>query len=252
MAIRKKTLKEIELMRQAGQLAAQTLHLAGQLVKPGVSLNEINKFVHQHTIDNGAIPAPLNYHGYPKSVCLSVNHVVTHGIPNDSILVEGDIVNIDVTSILKGYHGDCSRMFTVGKVSDVAQNICKSAHEALWAGINAVKIGGYFSDIGNAIQDLMDDRGYSIVQDYCGHGIGRGFHEDPLVLHYAQNKRGPRIEVGMCFTIEPMINEGSHHVKTLKDKWTVVTVDGKLSAQEEHTLAITEAGVEVLTLPPQF
>ncbi len=247
MAIRVKGKKEIEHMRNACFLAAETLYKAGKMVEPGVTLNEIDQFVYDYTIANDAYPAPLNYHGFPKSVCTSVNDCVTHGIPSDYKLKEGDIVNIDVTSRLNGYHGDTSKTYLVGQVSAEAQRITQAAEESMWRGIRAVKIGGRFGDIGAAIEDYADEVGYSVVRDYCGHGIGRGFHEDPLVLHYRTNRPGERIAPGMCFTIEPMLNEGTHRIKTLPDKWTVLTADGKLSAQFEHTLAITDKGVEVLT-----
>jgi methionyl aminopeptidase len=247
MAIKRKTKQELERMRQAGRLAAETLWRAGKMVKPGVTLIEIDQFVYDFTIKNNAIPAPLNYHGFPNSACTSVNEVVTHGIPDEYVLKEGDVVNIDITSRLKGYHGDTSRMFFAGDVSEQARDICKAARESMWEGIRAVKIGGHFGDIGNVIQDYADEAGYSVVRDYCGHGIGRGFHEDPLVLHYASNKRGAKFQEGMVFTIEPMLNEGTHKVKTLKDGWTVVTADGKLSAQEEHTMGLTENGLEIFT-----
>ena len=234
-------------MRKACYLAAKTLHLAGKMAQPGTVLNDINAFVHDYTIKNNAIPAPLNYHGYPKSVCLSVNDCVTHGIPNNYILKEGDIVNIDVTSILDGYHGDTSKTYLVGEVSPEAKALVDAAHESLWEGIRAVKNRGTFGDIGTAIQHYCDEHGYSIVRDYCGHGIGRKFHEDPLVLHYHSRQKSPRIQKGMVFTIEPMINIGDFKVKTLNDGWTVLTVDGSLSAQFEHTIAVTDAGVEVLT-----
>lgn len=248
MKIKKKTPKEIELMRAASKLAAETLALAGELVKPGVTLNEINQFVHDYTLKHGAYPAPLNYHGFPKSVCLSVNEVVTHGIPTDRILEEGDIVNIDVTSRLGGYHGDCSKTFCVGQVSAEALALVQAAEKSLDLGIAAVQNGGLFSDIGEAIEDYCHGLGYSVVRDYCGHGIGRGFHEDPIVLHYRTNRKGPKIEEGMCFTIEPMVNAGGYKVRTLRDGWTVVTSDGSLSAQFEHTLVMTANGIEILTV----
>jgi methionyl aminopeptidase len=247
MSIRIKNAKQIELMRKACYLAAETLYKAGKMVKPGVTLNEIDQFVYDYTIANDAVPAPLNYHGFPKSVCTSVNDCVTHGIPSDYVLKEGDIVNIDVTSILNGYHGDTSKTYFVGEVSPMAKKITKAAEDAMWKGIEAVRAGGRFGNIGAAIEDFAEEQDFSVVRDYCGHGIGRGFHEDPLVLHYRTNKPGEFIKHGMCFTIEPMLNEGTHRVKTLKDKWTVLTADGKLSAQFEHTLAITDNGVEVLT-----
>lgn len=248
MKIKKKTPREIELMRAASKLAAETLALAGEMVKPGVKLNDIDQFVHDYTLKMGAYPAPLNYHGFPKSVCLSVNEVVTHGIPSDRILEEGDIVNIDVTSRLGGYHGDCSKTYCVGQVSPEALALVQAAEKSLDLGIAAVQNGGLFSDIGEAIEDYCTGLGYSVVRDYCGHGIGRGFHEDPIVLHYRTARKGPRIEEGMCFTIEPMVNAGGYKVKTLRDGWTVVTSDGSLSAQFEHTLVMTANGLEILTV----
>jgi len=246
--IRIKTSAEIERLRVVGRLAAETLRRAGELVRPGVTLEEIDRFVHEFTLERGAYPAPLGYHGYPKSVCLSVNEVVTHGIPGPYVLKAGDIVNIDVTSKRDGYHGECSAMFRAGPVSPEAELLCRTAREALWAGIHRVKPGAHFWEIGEAIQDVCDTRGYSVVRDYCGHGIGRGFHEDPLVLHYRNRESLQRMLPGMVFTIEPMINAGDWRIKVLPDKWTAVTVDGSLSAQEEHTLLVTPMGVEVLTV----
>jgi methionyl aminopeptidase len=249
LAIKIKSKKELELMRNSGKLAAEILFRAGELVKPGLTLNEIDRFVHDFTLKNGAYPSPLNYHGFPKSVCTSVNEVVTHGIPSEYVLKDGDIVNIDVTCQLQGYHGDTSKTFLVGNVGSAARDLVDAARESLEIGIAAVeKKGARFSDIGNDIEEYATSKGYSVVRDYCGHGIGRGFHEDPSVLHYRTGKAGPRISEGMVFTIEPMINEGTWRVDTLKDGWTVVTADKKLSAQFEHTLAITSNGVEIFTL----
>lgn len=235
-------------MRSSCALAAEILQRAGELVKAGITTQEIDAFVHDYTVRHGAYPSPLNYHGFPKSVCTSVNEVVTHGIPGAQVLKDGDIVNIDVTCQLEGYHGDCSATFAVGIISQEATDLIQTAQDCLDEGIKAAgKAKARFSDIGAAIQDLADDRGYTVVRDYCGHGIGRGFHEDPLVLHYRQNRSGAIIEPGMVFTIEPMINLGGWQTRTLSDGWTVVTADGQLSAQFEHTLAITENGIEVLT-----
>lgn len=246
--IRLKSKQEIELMRAAGRLAAETLLRASELVKPGISTDEINRFVHDYTIRNGAIPSPLNYHGYPKSVCTSVNDCVTHGIPGNYILQEGDIINIDVTSQLQGYHGDCSATYPVGSISPSAAQLVRVAQECLDIGIQATaKPKALISDIGAAIQGLADEYDYSVVRDYCGHGIGRQFHEDLLILHYRQNRPSIPVQEGMVFTIEPMINEGTHRVKLLKDGWTVLTADGKWSAQFEHTIAITNHGPEILT-----
>ena len=248
MQIRIKTPVEIERMRKVGRLAAETLRRAGEMVRPGVSLDEIDKFVHDFTFDAGAYPAPLHYNGFPKSVCLSVNEVVTHGIPDGYVLKEGDIVNIDVTSRLDGYHGDCSAMFRAGTVSPEAERLCRAAREAMMRGIGAVRPGASFADIGEAIEDYCDGLGYSVVRDYCGHGIGRGFHEDPLVLHYRNSQRLPRMRPGMIFTVEPMVHAGGWEVRTLRDGWTSVTVDGSLSAQEEHTVLVTADGYELLTV----
>jgi len=248
MQIKIKTPKEIEMLRAAGRLAAETLRRAGEMVAAEVSLNEIDHFVHDFTLAHGAYPAPLKYHGYPKSVCLSVNEVVTHGIPSERLLKEGDIVNIDITSRLNGYHGDTSAMFKVGKVSSLAQELCAAAREALHIGMEQVRPGGQFWEIGAAIEEYVTSMKFSVVRDYCGHGIGRGFHEDPLVLHYNNREKLPKMKPGMVFTIEPMINAGGWRVKTLKDGWTSVTVDGSLSAQEEHTVLVVENGYEILTL----
>lgn len=245
--IKVKTKKEIQMMRDAGRLAAETLQLAGEMVKPGVSLNQLDQFVYDYTIKHKAIPAPLNYHGFPKSVCTSVNEVVTHGIPDDYILQEGDIINIDVTSKLNGYHGDTSRTFHVGTVTQEAAELVKAAHDAMWEGIKAIQNGGYYGHIGDAIQGFADEVGYSVVQDYCGHGTGRGFHEDPLVLHYRTGRKGDMIKPGHCFTIEPMLNIGTHKCITLEDEWTVITADGELSAQFEHTMGMTDNGLEIFT-----
>ncbi len=245
--IRIKNKLEIERVREASYLAAKTLYLAGKMAVPGAVLNDIDTFVHDYTIENNAIPAPLNYHGFPKSVCLSVNDCVTHGIPDNYVLKEGDILNIDVTSILNGYHGDTSKTYLIGETSQEVKDLVNAAHTAMWEGINAVKVRANFGDIGTAIQGYCDELGYSVVRDYCGHGIGRNFHEDPLVLHYHSKQKSPRIQKGMVFTIEPMVNIGDFRVKTLDDGWTVLTTDGELSAQFEHTLAVTENGVEVLT-----
>ena len=247
LSIRLKRPQEIEHMRKACELAARTLNLAGKMAQPGTSLNEIDRFVHDYTLKHNAYPAPLELPWLSKSVCTSVNEVVTHGIPNDYKLKEGDIVNIDVTSRLNGYHGDTSKTFYVGEVDPSTKHLVEVAEKSMWKGIEAVQFNSTFGKIGEAIEAYVIKEGYTVVREYCGHGIGRGFHEDPLVLHYKTVRPGPRFSEGMCFTIEPMVNKGSHRVKTLKDKWTVVTVDGELSAQFEHTLAITDKGVEVLT-----
>jgi len=244
--------QEIKTMRRSCQLAAQTLVMIEQHIKPGISTLEINDICHEYIIKNGAIAAPLNYRGFPKSVCTSVNEVVCHGIPNPKhILKEGDIINVDVTTILDGFHGDTSKTFLVGaNVSSMAKNLTRCAEECLNAGIDQVKIGGRIGDIGAAIQDIAEGRGFSVVREFVGHGIGREFHEDPQIPHYGTRGKGSRFEAGMVFTIEPMINEGDWRTKVLKDGWTAVTLDRKLSAQFEHTIAILSDGsVEILTLP---
>ncbi len=245
--IKIKTEKEIGLMRESCRLAAEVLARAGELVKPGISTLEIDRFVHDYTVKNGAYPSPLNYHGFPKSVCTSVNHVVCHGIPNSQILKEGDIINIDVTCYLNGYHGDTSKTYAVGKISSAAKKLMDVTYRCLEEGVAAASPGNYFGDIGRAIQDLADEYDYGVVRQFCGHGIGRAFHEDPMVLHYRTSGRGTKITEGMVFTVEPMINEGSDDVYVAEDGWTVFTKDGKLSAQYEHTLAMTRNGPEVLT-----
>lgn len=247
MAIKIKTDREIGLIREASILSAEILARAGELVKPGITTEEINTFVHKATIKAGAIPAPLNYHGFPKSVCTSVNDVVCHGIPGKEVLKEGDIINIDVTCLLAGYHGDTSATFAVGNISPDAKKLMEVTEHAMEDGIAAAAPGGYFGDIGSAIQELADEFGYGIVREFCGHGIGRGFHEDPMVLHYRTRDRGDRIREGMVFTVEPMLNLGKPGVFVEKDGWTVRTKDGSLSAQYEHTVAITRNGPEVLT-----
>lgn len=249
MSVTIKTPEEIEKMRVAGRLAADVLDMIEPHVQPGVTTDELNSICHDYIVNTqNAIPAPLNYHGFPKSICTSVNQVVCHGIPNDKKLKEGDIINIDVTVIKEGYHGDTSKMFTVGKVLPHAERLIKITQECLYIGIRMVQPGIRLGDIGAAIQSHAEKNHYSIVREYCGHGIGRIFHEDPQVLHYGTPDTGLVLEPGMTFTIEPMVNAGKRHVKLLNDGWTVVTKDRKLSAQWEHTLAVTENGYEVLTL----
>jgi len=247
MSIKIKTDREIALIRESCRLAAKILQAAGKLVAPGITTDQINTFVHEETIKAGAYPSPLNYHGFPKSVCTSVNHVVCHGIPSQQILKEGDIVNIDVTCLLQGYHGDTSKTFLVGKADKEAQRLVDAAQRCLEEGIAVATPGNFFGAIGDSIQALADELGYGVVREYCGHGIGRNFHEDPMVLHYRSGSRGARISEGMVFTIEPMINIGSRDVCVADDGWTVYTKDGSLSAQFEHTLAITRHGPEILT-----
>lgn len=247
--IKIKTPKEIELIREASKLAKEVLERSLELVKPGITTLEIDDFVREFTRSKGAKSAPFNYKGFPKSVCTSVNEVVCHGIPGPYVLQEGDIINIDVTPILGGYHGDTSATVGVGKISEEAQKLIRVTHACLEAGIMGIQIGGDINDIGRAIQTVIDNEStsYSIVEDYCGHGIGRGFHEEPAVCHYARNDKGPKIVEGMIFTIEPMINMGRKETELMADKWTVKTRDRSLSAQFEHTIAVTSRGIEVLT-----
>ena len=236
-------------MRAACRLAAKTLKLAAELVKPGVTTDQINQFVHEYTMDQGGVPAPLNYHGFPKSVCTSLNQVVCHGIPsNKEVLKDGDIINIDVTTILDGFHGDTSRTFLVGEVPPHVKKLVEVAWDCLHRGIAKVKPGARIRDIGGAIQDYAEPLGYGVVRDYVGHGIGREFHEPPQISHYRAPGANPRIRKGMTFTIEPMINLGTHEtILDNSDGWTVRTADGKLSAQFEHTILVTDDGHEVLT-----
>ncbi len=238
----------LEKMRKAGKLAKEVLDFIEPYVKENVTTDELNTLCHDFILSHGAIPAPLNYHGFPKSICTSVNNVICHGIPCDYKLKSGDILNIDVTVILDGWFGDTNRTFSVGKCTKLAEKLIEITKQALFVGIDAVKPYGHFGDIGIAIQKFVDKYGFSIVRDYCGHGIGDVFHSEPTVIHYATNQNGPQILPGMFFTIEPMINVGSYKSKILKDGWTVVTADKSLSAQFEHTIAVTENSMEVLTL----
>ncbi|AOU98373.1 type I methionyl aminopeptidase [Acidihalobacter yilgarnensis] len=249
MTVTIKTAEEIEKMRVAGRLAAEVLDMIEPHVKPGVTTDELDKICHDYIVDvQQAIPAPLNYHGFPRSICTSVNHQVCHGIPGNRRLKNGDIVNIDITVIKDGFHGDTSKMFYIGKSSVAGRRVCEIAHEALWIGIGLVRPGTRLGDIGAAIQQHVESRHASVVREYCGHGIGRGFHEDPQVLHYGTPGTGMTLKTGMTFTIEPMVNAGRADVKVLADDWTVVTRDHSLSAQWEHTILVTEDGHEVLTL----
>lgn len=239
---------EIDAMRAAGALSAAILDMIGEHVKPGVSTLEINDIVHEYTIKHGGIPAPLNYKGFPKSVCTSVNDVVCHGIPNaKQKLKDGDIINIDVTSIVDGYHGDTSRMYYVGKnIAPLARKLTENAHECLFLGIKAVKVGARIGDIGAAIQGHAEKQGFSVVKEFVGHGIGKTFHEDPQIAHYGLAGKGARLQAGMVFTIEPMINQGHWRTKMWRDGWTAVTVDGGLSAQWEHTIGLKSTGELVI------
>lgn len=246
-----KTQDEIEKMRVAGQLAATVLEMIGEYVKPGVSTGELDRICHDYIVNvQKAIPAPLNYNGFPKSICTSVNHVVCHGIPSESkILKNGDIINIDVTVIKDGYHGDTSKMFFVGDVAPHAKRLCRITQECMYKGIEIVRPGVTLGDIGHVIQEHAERNNYSVVREYCGHGIGKIFHEEPQILHYGKPGQGLVIEEGMTFTIEPMINLGSRHTKLSKaDGWTVTTKDRRLSAQWEHTLAVTADGFDIMTI----
>ena len=249
MAITIKSEAEIQKMRVAGRLAADVLEMIGPYVVPGVTTGELDERCHNFIVGTqNAIPAPLNYRGFPRSICTSVNHQVCHGIPGDRQLKKGDIVNIDVTVIKDGYHGDTSQMFYVGEPSVAARRLTDVTYECLVRGIRLVRPGIQLGDIGHAIQSYAESQHYSVVREYCGHGIGRGFHEDPQVLHYGRPGTGLVLEPGMTFTIEPMINQRGAGVKLLPDNWTVVTRDHGLSAQWEHTILVTPTGYEVLTL----
>jgi len=249
MTVTIKTAEEQDKMRVAGRLAADVLDMIADYVKPGVTTDELDTLCHRYITEvQDAIPAPLNYRGFPKSVCTSVNHVVCHGIPGDRTLKTGDAVNIDVTVIKDGFHGDTSRMFFAGKPGVQAQRLSQVAFDGMWLGINELAAGKRLGDVGAAIQKFVEKNRCSVVREYCGHGIGRVFHEDPQVLHYGHSGTGLELKAGMTMTVEPMINAGKRQVKLLPDGWTVVTKDHSLSAQWEHTVLITESGYEVLTL----
>jgi methionyl aminopeptidase len=251
MTIHIKSIDEIAKMRVAGKLASEVLEMIEDYVKPGVSTGELDRLCHEFIVnEQNAIPAPLNYNGFPKSICTSINHVICHGIPtNDKALKSGDIINIDITVIKEGFHGDTSKMFLVGKTADHAERLVRVTQECLYKAIELVKPGVTLGDLGYVIQQHGEAHNYSIVREYCGHGIGRIFHEEPQVLHYGAPNTGLKIEEGMTFTIEPMLNAGSRHTKlSKKDGWTVTTKDRRLSAQWEHTLAVNASGCEVLTL----
>lgn len=249
MSIHIKTPEEIEKMRVAGRLAAEVLEMIEPYVKPGITTNELDEICHKYIVEEQqAIPAPLNYHGFPKSICTSVNHTVCHGIPSDKKLKKGDIVNIDITVIKDGFHGDTSKMFYVGEPSIKAKRVAEIARECMVKGIKLVKPGTTLGDIGAAIQQHAESNHCSIVREYCGHGIGLKFHEEPQVLHYGKAGTGISLEEGMTFTIEPMVNVGKREIKVLPDEWTVITRDRSLSAQWEHTILVTRDGYEVLTL----
>ena len=246
-----KTAADIEAMRPACHHAADTLVMIEPYIKVGITTDDINDLVHEFTIKAGGIPAPLNYHGFPKSVCTSVNHVVCHGIPTNKRLKNGDIINVDVTTIIDGWHGDNSKTFYVGEPKIRAKKVVEVARKALELGIAVVKPGATLGDIGHAVQTYVEANHMTVVREYCGHGIGRIFHEDPQVLHYGKPGAGLKLKKGMVFTIEPMVNLGKANVKLLGDNWTVVTRDKSLSAQFEHTMTVTDTGCEILTVPSQ-
>jgi methionyl aminopeptidase len=264
MSITLKTAADVEGMRIAGRLTSEVLDMLTEHVKPGVTTDQLDKLCHDHIVHvQKAIPAPLNYAPpgyapYPKSICTSINHQVCHGIPNDRALKNGDIVNIDVTVIKDGWHGDSSRMYVVGEGSIAATRLCNLTYEAMWKGIAKVKPGARLGDIGHAIQTFAENQGFSIVREFCGHGIGRKFHEEPQVLHYGRPGTLEELVPGMVFTIEPMVNAGRREIREMGDGWTIVTKDRSLSAQWEHTVLVTDTGYEVLTLsagtpkPPAF
>ncbi len=249
MTVTIKTAEDIEKMRIAGRLAADVLEMIEEHVKPGVTTEELDRLCHDYIVNvQQAIPAPLNYKGYPKSICTSINHVVCHGIPNDKPLKNGDTLNIDITVIKDGYHGDTSRMFHVGTVPVWAQRLSQVTQECLYKAIELVKPGCRLGDIGEVIQKHAEKNGFSVVREFCGHGIGKVFHEEPQILHYGRAGTGMELKEGMTFTIEPMINQGKADTKVLGDGWTAITKDRKLSAQWEHTLVVTATGYEIFTL----
>ena len=243
--------EDFAAMRRAGQLVAEVLDLLAEHVKPGVATERLDRLVFEYALEHGALPATLMYRGYEKSICTSINHVVCHGIPNEKALREGDIVNIDVTLLLDGWHGDSSRMYTVGEVPRRAERLIEVTHEAMMAGIYAIRPGGTVGDIGAAIQAVVEPNHMSVVRDFCGHGVGRLFHDEPNVVHVGTPGEGAVLRPGMFFTVEPMINLGRPHVKVLSDGWTAVTRDRSLSAQFEHSVAVTETGYEIFTLSPK-
>ncbi len=264
MAVTIKTQDEIEKMRIAGRLASEVLDFITPHVVKGVTTDELDKLCHDYIVNvQDAIPAPLNYapNGhtpYPKSICTSVNQQICHGVPGERVLKNGDIINIDITVIKDGYHGDTSRMFYIGKPSIQAKRLCELTYQAMWKGIQVVKPGATLGDIGHSIQTFTESQGFSVVREFCGHGIGKGFHEDPQVLHYGKPGQGLTLKAGMMFTIEPMVNVGKPHIRHMPDGWTVVTKDRSLSAQWEHTILVTDNGYEVMTVsdgtptPPDF
>ena len=239
--------ESFEKSRIAGSIAAGALDEVAKIVKPGISTNEIDKICYEFINDHSAYSAPLFYRGFPKSCCTSANHVVCHGIPSDKVLKEGDIVNVDVTAYKEGWHGDTSRMFNIGEISIKARKLIETTYESMMKAIRIVKEGIQLGDIGSTIQNHVEAEGFSVVQDFCGHGIGQTFHKEPNILHYGKKGTGEKIKAGMIFTIEPMINIGNYQTKTLKDGWTAVTKDKSLSAQFEHTIGVTKEGYEIFT-----
>ncbi|MDX1669918.1 MAG: type I methionyl aminopeptidase [Limnobacter sp.] len=254
MSIELKTPEDIEKMRVAGRLASEVLDFIGPHVKAGVTTEELDTLCHDYMVNTqGTIPAPLNYAPpgytpYPKSICTSVNHQICHGVPGPKKLKNGDIINIDITVIKDGYHGDTSRMFIVGEGSIAAKRLCQITYEAMWIGIEQIKPGATLGDIGHSIQKFAEGFGYSVVREFCGHGIGKNFHEEPQVLHYGMPGAGVVLEPGMIFTVEPMLNAGRRDIKEMPDGWTIVTKDHSLSAQWEHTVLVTESGFEIMTV----
>ena len=240
--------EKFEKMKIAGNLASKTLDMLTDEIKAGVSTNKIDKLGYEYIRDNGGYSAPLFYRGFPKSLCTSLNHVICHGIPSERILDEGDILNVDVTTIVNGFYGDTSRMYSIGKISVKAQNLIDATYESLMKSIKILKPGLKLGDIGHEIQNYVEARGFSVVRDFCGHGIGDDFHEPPNILHYGKKNTGAELRPGMTFTIEPMINSGKHEVKILDDGWTAVSKDKSLSAQFEHTIGVTKNGYEIFTL----
>ncbi len=243
--------KSFQSMRAAGELAAKTLDFITPHVRPGITTDKLNTLCHDFTMNHNAIPGPLNYRGFPKSICTSVNHVVCHGIPGEKALKEGDIINIDVTPILDGWHGDTSRMFYVGKPSVKAKRLVDITYQSMMKGIESVRPGAKLGDIGHAIQSYAEKHNFSVVREFCGHGVGKVFHESPNILHYGNPGEGIALREGMIFTIEPMINAGKYETKILEDGWTAVTRDRSLSAQFEHSIGVTRDGFEIFTLSPK-
>ncbi|UQZ87946.1 type I methionyl aminopeptidase [Deltaproteobacteria bacterium Smac51] len=243
-----KSREEIEKIRESGRLAARALDLAAEHLKPGLTTGQMDKLIHDFIMDHGAIPATLGYKGYPASSCISINEVVVHGIPGPRVINDGDLVKIDVTTILDGFYGDTARTYCVGNVSPEARKLAEATEKSMYLGIGEIKSGARLGDIGAAIQEFIEPQGFSIVRDFVGHGVGREFHEEPSVAHFGRRGSGLRLKTGMVITVEPMINQGVYNIKVLKDGWTAVTTDGKLSSQFEHTVAVTPDGYDILTL----